>query len=718
MNSWVPKLGSGRTTRLRLAVLAAVLLAMLVGFGLQNSIPKAHADAADVGYRDFSYTGTASPTGNKPQDKLWYTSDGTWWGILFNSATDYDIYRFNKTTQSWSDTGILIDKRNNTKSDTLWDGNHLYVATSTVSTAGTDQSAYLRRYSYDPATQRWTLDSGFPALIGTGPMEAITITKDSTGELWATFTQPDSTGQFRQVYVNHTQGSDSSWGQPYVLPVSGANSLSATLDDISAIVSFDLKTEAPKVGIMWSNQNDGTIYFAAHPDGTSDDNWQPYPAPVQGTKAADDHISIRSLEADPSGRVFAVTKTSFGDTVNKDPNAPLIYMSVLGQDGTFTKYVVNTVQDDVTRPILTIDTSNRQVYVFTAAPLKNTVTNPDGTVSVVEPRAIFYKKTSLDNISFSAGQGTPFIRNAANSFTDNPTSTDQNVTSTSGLLVLASSDDPATGTRNYLHNYMELGNADTTPPETTIDSGPTGTVANTSASFSFSSTEANSTFQCSLDGAPFTSCTSPQSYTNLSEGQHTFKVAAVDAAGNLDATPASATWTVDTTPDTSITSGPSGTVKSNSASFSFSSTQANSTFECSLDGASFTSCTSPQSYTNLSEGQHTFKVRAIGGAAGNVDPTPASVTWTVDTIAPDTTITSGLSGTVKDKSASFSFSSTEANSKFECSLDGAAFSSCTSPAKYNGLKDGQHTFRVRAIDAAGNVDPTPASNTWTVNTKK
>jgi len=243
-------------------------------------------------------------------------------------------------------------------------------------------------------------------------------------------------------------------------------------------------------------------------------------------------------------------------------------------------------------------------------------------------------------------------------------------------------------------------------------------VSSNSASFSFSSTEANSTFQCSLDGAAFSSCTSPQSYTNLSEGQHSFKVRAIDATGNVDASPASATWTVDTTPDTSITSGPTGTVKSNSASFSFSSTQPNSTFECSLDGAAFSSCTSPQSYTNLSEGQHSFKVRAIGGAAGNVDPTPASVTWTVDTTAPDTTITSGLSGTVKDKAASFSFSSTEPNSKFECSLDGAAFSSCTSPTKYNGLKDGQHTFRVRAIDAAGNVDPTPATNSWTVNTKR
>jgi large repetitive protein len=100
-----------------------------------------------------------------------------------------------------------------------------------------------------------------------------------------------------------------------------------------------------------------------------------------------------------------------------------------------------------------------------------------------------------------------------------------------------------------------------------------------------------------------------------------------------------------------------------------------------------------------------------------VDPTPASVSWTVDTTAPETTITSGLSGTVNSKSASFSFTSSEQGSRFECSLDTAAFKACTSPDKENGLKDGQHTYRVRAIDAAGNVDPTPATNTWTVKTK-
>jgi large repetitive protein len=84
------------------------------------------------------------------------------------------------------------------------------------------------------------------------------------------------------------------------------------------------------------------------------------------------------------------------------------------------------------------------------------------------------------------------------------------------------------------------------PPETTIGSGPSGTVSGTSASFSFSSAEAGSTFQCSRDGSAFASCTSPKSYSSLSQGSHTFRVRAIDKAGNIDASPATRSWFVDT----------------------------------------------------------------------------------------------------------------------------------------------------------------------------
>jgi subtilisin family serine protease/N-acetylneuraminic acid mutarotase len=82
--------------------------------------------------------------------------------------------------------------------------------------------------------------------------------------------------------------------------------------------------------------------------------------------------------------------------------------------------------------------------------------------------------------------------------------------------------------------------------------------------------------------------------------------------------------------------------------------------------------------------------------------------------APQTRITSGPSGTVTTTDASFEFTSNETESTFECSLDDDSFDSCSSPQEYNGLGLGAHTFRVRATDASGNIDPTPAERGWTI----
>jgi hypothetical protein len=93
-------------------------------------------------------------------------------------------------------------------------------------------------------------------------------------------------------------------------------------------------------------------------------------------------------------------------------------------------------------------------------------------------------------------------------------------------------------------------------------------------------------------------------------------------------------------------------------------------------------------------------------AAGNTDATPAFRNWTVDTTPPHTTIHSGPSGPTNDVTATFTFSS-EPGATFECSLDGAPFSPCTSPKTYTNLPDGHHTFDVTATDRAGNVEPPP-----------
>ena len=88
-----------------------------------------------------------------------------------------------------------------------------------------------------------------------------------------------------------------------------------------------------------------------------------------------------------------------------------------------------------------------------------------------------------------------------------------------------------------------------------------------------------------------------------------------------------------------------------------------------------------------------------------------------DTTAPNTSITGGPSGFTKSRTARFTFKSSEEGSTFECKLDGGSFESCTSPKQYTNLKDGRHTFQVKATDKAGNTDASAAKRTWNVDTK-
>jgi len=102
------------------------------------------------------------------------------------------------------------------------------------------------------------------------------------------------------------------------------------------------------------------------------------------------------------------------------------------------------------------------------------------------------------------------------------------------------------------------------------------------------------------------------------------------------------------------------------------------------------------------------------GQSGAADGSPNRADIWLDSLAPDTTITAQPAS----DSAGFRFTGSDTASgvaSYQCQLDGGSFAPCTSPTLYNGLSAGSHTFQVRAIDQAGNVDATPANYTWTVS---
>jgi Bacterial Ig-like domain len=252
----------------------------------------------------------------------------------------------------------------------------------------------------------------------------------------------------------------------------------------------------------------------------------------------------------------------------------------------------------------------------------------------------------------------------------------------------------------------------TAPPAPVITSAPSDPSGDSSWTFLYTDGDPTAHLFCQLDGGPFTSCPSGFPTGTLLDGQHTFGVKAVDDAGNASGV-TTYTWTIDTVhPLVSITSAPPLLTNQTSATFSFVANKPGSTYQCALDGGAFGSCSSPRLYNNLSNGSHTFAVRGVWLTL--VGPA-TEYTWRVDTVPPQTTITSTPPADSHSRTATFAFTSGEANSTFTCRLNTAGLTPCTTPHAYTGLGDGTYTFRVQAVDAAGNADTTPAVYTWKIS---
>lgn len=448
---------------------AIPLLSLIIGLLLANLYQSPQPVAVTTAASSYGYMGPGyfynqnpssptkppsvvrTPTGEKPQSKLWF-NDGIWWADMINNvAGNHHIYRLDLPTQTWVDTGTVLDTRPQTKADCLWDGTYLYVVSGGFDlNAPNAYSAQLYRYNYDAISNAYTLDFG-PVLVRNGGAEAIVLDKDTTGMLWITYTQNS------KVYVNHSRAADYDWDATAAKLIPGAPTAATTVspDDISSLVAFD-----GKIGVLWSNENPGqfnnsndtAFYFAYHVNGTPDTSWVSGPIYRQPS-AADDHINIKSLQADPSGSLFAMVKTSYNDTT-----APQLLLLVAKKNGgaySWNTYVESTHNDNQTRPMLLINTSQRMLHIFTS-------TEGGGD--------IFYKTTSMDNPSFAnqPGRGTLFMTQSGYAL-NNITGTKQTVNTASGIVILASHDNDTGGADSvevdhYFHNYINLN---TTGPTTT-----------------------------------------------------------------------------------------------------------------------------------------------------------------------------------------------------------------------------------------------------------
>jgi hypothetical protein len=372
-----------------------------------------------ITYQGFQYTGASEPTADKPQSKLWY-NDGAWWALMLAPSGRIQVFEL-LSDHTWRDTGTVVDDRPASTGDAFWDqgAGKLYVG-SRVSSGVTR----LARLTYSSAARSYSMDANFPAQIHANGSESLTIAKDSTGIIWATFRGSG------KILVTHTVlGSDDrTWTTPFQ-PAGGtpacvsSDITCVTSDDISAVTAFN-----GKVGVLWSNQRAGhdNFYFATHVDATPDNVWTSEVA-FGGPDVADDHMNIKNVVSATDGRLFAAVKTS--KSSSGDPLMVLLVRSLTGQ---WTNHTYSTAADDQTRPLVLVDESNRHLYMFAA--------------KTGGSSAIRYKRTSLDAIAFGTGPGTPFVQfEGANNLND-PSSMKQVIDSTTNVVVLASD---ATQTRYY-----------------------------------------------------------------------------------------------------------------------------------------------------------------------------------------------------------------------------------------------------------------------------
>jgi hypothetical protein len=270
---------------------------------------------------------------------------------------------------------------------------------------------------------------------------------------------------------------------------------------------------------------------------------------------------------------------------------------------------------------------------------------------------------------------------------------------------------------------------DRTPPDTEIVTKPGDPSNEASPSFTFSSDEADSSFECSLDGAAFTPCQSPDVVASLTDGMHDFAVRAIDLAGNTDGSPATWTWLTDLTPPTATMDNPGANVR---GVVSLTSSQddpgganasgvASVSYEYSADdGTSWAPTTASWDTTPITDGLYKLHVVVVDNAGNQmIDTLAADVR--VDNTAPSSsqddpgqylrqTITlTGSAADPDDPAGRPGSGVTEV--RFEVSPAGAdtwtAIGTAASPP-YSAsldtatLADGHYDFRTVATDAAGN----------------
>ncbi|MBI3194290.1 MAG: DUF11 domain-containing protein, partial [Ignavibacteriae bacterium] len=261
------------------------------------------------------------------------------------------------------------------------------------------------------------------------------------------------------------------------------------------------------------------------------------------------------------------------------------------------------------------------------------------------------------------------------------------------------------------------------------------TVATTTPTFS-GTAETNSKVRLYVDGILVDSTTANGSgawskvSAALSQGSHTIKATATDAAGNTSVFSNTNTFTIDTVaPNAPVVSTPANGSYVTTTTPLFTGTgEANSKVRIYVDGVLVDSTTANGSgawsdtSAALAQGSHTIKVTATD-AAGNTSVFSNTNTFTVDSVAPNApVVTAPSNGSYVTITTPLFNGTAEANSKVRMYVDGVLVDSTTANGSgawsdtSAALAQGSHTIKVTSTDAAGNTSVFSNTNTFTIDT--
>jgi ASPM-SPD-2-Hydin domain-containing protein len=443
--------------------IAAASVAVVVGASSASAFPQ---KLTPSGKLDFNYGNTVAAaggaaTGQKPESKLFYTEDGRWWAILGtsgNSVTSAGVYLYElDASHTWQPTLQLAGADGWAKADTELDGptQVLYVSLrdNKSSVSGNSRESDLYEFSY-LGSGIWSAPSGSTQITTADP-ETLTLARDGLGRLWTTFV---TSGAIR---VGHT----AAYGTAFTfanLPTSAVTS-----DDISTVTAFGTAATGYKIAVMWSDQAAKRDWFAWRDDSDPIGTWNietAYGAGVgncptaTSNMCADDHLNVKVSGDD----IYVAIKTSLNDPSNSSSSDPLIVLLHRDASADWTAFPVSPVSQDATRPIVLVAPEQNRLWVFAQ-----------------KSSAVVAWESLLSAPGFNSNGYIPWTETSSE--LNNPTSTKQLITATSGAVVETSSE----SADQYWHNEFLAAPAPTptrtaTPTRTpTPGSTPSGTPAAT-----------------------------------------------------------------------------------------------------------------------------------------------------------------------------------------------------------------------------------------------